>query len=376
LEKPTDNISWLKQVSPGIDSLSIINDRVLVKNIIDSIQDIVLLVDTGRRILLHNKKFLELTGSDATEVVKGISVGEAINCVHSKEPPAGCGTTEACALCGFTKSILNLENGQYTEEVRIITNKDSEVLDLKVKSFPFIHDEQKYVVLIISDIKHEKRRKILERIFFHDVMNTAAGLKGLSELLTDSNSEEEIQKATKLINQASTELIDVLQAQTILISAENDEITVNFEEIHLKEFLQDKVDFYSSFKVARNKKINYNSAFSGVVIKSDIHILKRVIGNMIKNALEEIRPGEEITVGCCFPGSDEVEIWVHNPGYIKRDIQLQIFQRSFSTKGEDRGLGTYSMKMLTDKYLNGKISFTTDKTAGTKFRLVLNKISF
>jgi signal transduction histidine kinase len=60
---------------------------------------------------------------------------------------------------------------------------------------------------------------------------------------------------------------------------------------------------------------------------------------------------------------------VHNPGFMTRDVQLQVFQRSFSTKGAGRGLGTYSIKLLTERYLKGTVSFTTDPEAGTTFRV-------
>jgi sensor histidine kinase regulating citrate/malate metabolism len=52
---------------------------------------------------------------------------------------------------------------------------------------------------------------------------------------------------------------------------------------------------------------------------------------------------------------------------IPRDVQLQLFKRSFSTKGEGRGLGTYSMKLLTERYLNGRVGFRTSESAGTTF---------
>jgi sensor histidine kinase regulating citrate/malate metabolism len=52
---------------------------------------------------------------------------------------------------------------------------------------------------------------------------------------------------------------------------------------------------------------------------------------------------------------------------MKREIQLQIFQRSFSTKGSGRGLGTYSIKLLTEQYLHGKAWFTSNEVEGTTF---------
>ncbi len=48
------------------------------------------------------------------------------------------------------------------------------------------------------------------------------------------------------------------------------------------------------------------------------------------------------------------------------DARLQVFQRSFSTKGPGRGLGTYRIRLLTEKYLKGRVSFATGPE-GTTF---------
>ena len=60
-----------------------------------------------------------------------------------------------------------------------------------------------------------------------------------------------------------------------------------------------------------------------------------------------------------------------NPGFIPEPSQLQVFQRSFSTKGRGRGIGTYSMKMLTEEYLGGAISFRSSEREGTTFNVIL-----
>ena len=52
-------------------------------------------------------------------------------------------------------------------------------------------------------------------------------------------------------------------------------------------------------------------------------------------------------------------------------VQLQIFQRSFSTKGNGRGLGTYSMKLFTEKYLQGRVSFESTEEEGTTFMAMM-----
>ena len=99
---------------------------------------------------------------------------------------------------------------------------------------------------------------------------------------------------------------------------------------------------------------------------SDRTLVNRVLGNMVKNALEAIEPGQRVLLGCTG-STDAVEFWVQNPGIMPREVQLQVFQRSFSTKGRGRGLGTYSIKLLTEHYLNGKAWFTTSIDEGTTF---------
>jgi sensor histidine kinase regulating citrate/malate metabolism len=94
--------------------------------------------------------------------------------------------------------------------------------------------------------------------------------------------------------------------------------------------------------------------------------VRRVIGNMVKNALEACRPGDTVTLRC-RASHDGIEFDVHNPGAMPRNVQLQVFQRSFTSKGDGRGLGTYSMKLLSERYLGGRVSFTSEAVSGTTF---------
>ena len=60
------------------------------------------------------------------------------------------------------------------------------------------------------------------------------------------------------------------------------------------------------------------------------------------------------------------DVW--NKGQIDPHIQTRVFQKHFSTKaGGGRGLGTYSMKLLGEKYLGGQVFFKTDPEKGTTF---------
>jgi signal transduction histidine kinase len=52
-------------------------------------------------------------------------------------------------------------------------------------------------------------------------------------------------------------------------------------------------------------------------------------------------------------------------------VRSNIFRRYFSTKGGNRGLGTYGMKLLTEEYLGGEVSFRSSEQEGTTFTFVI-----
>jgi hypothetical protein len=55
-----------------------------------------------------------------------------------------------------------------------------------------------------------------------------------------------------------------------------------------------------------------------------------------------------------------------------REVQLQIFQRSFSTKADrGRGIGTYSVKLFVERYLKGTVGFVSAEPGGTTFSVTL-----
>lgn len=67
-------------------------------------------------------------------------------------------------------------------------------------------------------------------------------------------------------------------------------------------------------------------------------------------------------------GADAAIFSVWNPETIHPDVARRIFQRNFSTKdAPGRGIGTFSMKLLGEKILGGKVRFTTSALEGTFF---------
>lgn len=96
--------------------------------------------------------------------------------------------------------------------------------------------------------------------------------------------------------------------------------------------------------------------------------MTRVLGNLLKNALEASHPGETVTLGCRRQETDIV-LWCHNEGVLTKEVQAQVFRNCFSTKGAGRGVGTYGIKLLSEKYLQGRVEFVSSQETGTVFTL-------
>ena len=91
---------------------------------------------------------------------------------------------------------------------------------------------------------------------------------------------------------------------------------------------------------------------------------------MVKNAVEATAENGKVRI-TCSKKHGFVQFSVNNPGEIDKDTQMQIFQRSFTTKGHGRGLGTYSMKIFGENYLKGKVYFRSTEKLGTTFTIEL-----
>ncbi len=334
----------------------------------DVVPCILVVVNNHRQIVFANERLLDLLSPEQRQAgILGRRPGEVLGCVHAFENDAGCGTSESCSFCGAVNAMLaGLHGGAQVEECRMV-RANGEALDLRVWATPLALDGEQFTLFAALDISHEKRRQALERIFLHDIGNVASGLKWYTELL-ERGTPDKSRELHEAIGQLSRELLDEIDSQRTLVRAESGELVVTPERLGTRQLLQEAVALYSHHPVSHERHLRIDADAEDIAVTSDRTLLSRVLCNLIKNALEACHAGQTVTVGCTRPG-DTIEFWVHNPGVMPRAVRLQVFQRSFSTKGAGRGLGTYSIKLLTERYLHGRVSFASTPERGTTFKV-------
>ena len=342
------------------------SDKNLFTELLDSTPTCLIVLNEYRQIVYVNKAFKDLLKNKDVELAYGKRPGEVLNCEHAFITPDGCGTSDFCDTCGALKVILSsLKGEEDVQECRIIQKDTNDALDLRVWSRQLKINNQKFSIFTFVDISHEKRRLALERIFFHDILNSASALSSYFHILKDS-SREEIEEAMPVASGLIDKLLEEIKAQRDLTQAENTELIVNLQSCNSLKIIKDLINLYIKQIISEEKEIEIDPNCEITAFISDELLISRVLSNMLKNALESTNKGSKIKIGCNLI-DNKIRFFVNNPGYIPQKIQNQIFQRSFSTKGLGRGLGTYSMKLITERYLKGKIYFTTSEKEGTTF---------
>ena len=331
--------------------------------IYDYTADFIIVLNEYRQIIFANKTLLNfLKIKDVHEII-GQRPGEILDCSGVDEETGGCGTGLKCSVCGAVRAILSANHSDAEVEECCIQTKDIK------RSYNFRvwtarpWEDNGYTLFIARDISDEKYRNALEQTFFHDLNNTASNMQGVLSLI---NSPERYKKYAPMLSNISNELLDEINHHRDLRYAEEGSILVSKAPVKALNILSGLVEVYLSQKSYEGIKLVISEDSENITFSTDERLLMRVIENMLKNAIEASSKGETVTVKCARD-ADSVVFSVHNPAFMPQKVQLDLFKRSFSTKGKGRGWGTYSIKLLTENYLDGEVEFTSTEDGGTTF---------
>ncbi len=347
-------------------------DHPIAKVILESVGGWVLILNEARQVLAASPELLQHLEVDNQDRLRGLRPGEVLECQHAVEGPEGCGTSKACAHCGAYLAMMAslVEDRPAEGECRICCERTPrpKSLEFRVKATPLHLGERRVLIFVLQDISDAKRRACLERTFFHDLKNTLQSLQGWSEVLPlkHPQSEDIAQHIVDLSHHLTREVI----SHELLAMAEQGDLFVETHEFPVDGLFSELLDHFKWNAAAGGRGLDLPVGCTHRLLTGRA-ILLRVLVNMVKNALEAIAEGERVRVSFAVEGGAPT-FRVHNPGFMPEAVALQVFQRSFSTKGEPgRGLGTHGMKLFGEVYLGGQVGFQQDPESGIEFHLRL-----
>jgi hypothetical protein len=361
----------MKEITGNLKS---IENFEAVKSILDLLPDRVFLLNAERQILYANNR--EGAGNDSMEVndIPGLRPGEYLNCIHATKNPDGCGYSQNCKSCKAINTVIlsQLTKKEISEEFTLTANlSDKRIREIEfcITSKPFLMDRQEFILLTLRDISPEKHKLGLERIFFHDLYDKVASLHFLLDRISNDNTSEGITKV-KLAQNMSLEILEEINSYKEVLQAEKEELRLKYSNQDSYDAIWNVISQIGYHTVAYKKIIEVKENSCRLAFTTDVQVFSRILMNMLKNALEATPSGGKVLV-YCETDDNYLRFVVNNKGEMSEEIKSQLFERRFSTKGAHRGLGTYSMKLLGEKYLQGKISYESGADLGTSFIFTL-----
>ena len=337
----------------------------LLRPVLDAMGEAVMVLNPERQIVFANRSLTALLGPGAPRSLSGLRPGEALRCVNATRTRGGCGGSGPCRSCGAVRAILAAQDGSSdVRDCHILTEAGRTAIDLRVRTAPLALAGDTFTLCTVTDIAHEKRRSTLERIFFHDVMSQAQGLRLLAGTLRQESEPRRVRSLAAALGDGLEQLLEEIGSQKDLAAAETGELAVHPAPLASLDLARDLLEQLGEEPGRRLVSLDPRS--ENVRFTSDRTLVLRVLYNMVRNAVEASGTGESVTVGTRRAGRF-VELWVHNPAVIPEEVQHRVFRRAGSTKGPGRGLGTYGMKLLTEGYLGGCVSFASAPGSGTTF---------
>ena len=346
-----------------------VNAHPIVQGLLHSIGGLIAILNKHRQIIAITNPLLDVLGIDKPSDALGLRPGESLNCPHAFEEPGGCGTSKFCATCGAAIAIVtSLTQDEPVERLCSLTaTKKGQPIDLVllVRAQQINLSDTPYILLFLQDVTTEQNRAALERTFYHDVNNLLTSLLGASELLDLQSSSP----MSQMVHQLCSRLKNEVRIQRILTDNSQD-LTITRQLTSVTAVFNELKKTFAHHPASQKKIINFIPGEDNV-LSIDISLLHRILSNMVLNGLEARDSSGQVKVWS--EKKEDLTIFhVWNNKEIEDKFKHRIFRRNFSTKGGlGRGIGTYSMKLLGEKYLGGKVSFKTSQENGTIFSFQL-----
>ncbi len=286
----------------------------------------------------------------------------------------------------FTKIMTTLKPGQ--SAIVKITRKSGQH-QLLIRMTEFLFDEEKLQLVSLQDIQTELdeqeliswRRMI--RVLNHEVMNSITPIRTLSHAInrsieeagldrqTDSNvldTINDIHKNTGLIEERSSGLIEFIKQYRDITRIRD----LNKTEVPVDKLFNEVVSLFTNDFLTYKIECTVNMDPPGLILECDINLLKQVLINLVKNAIEALTSAKNGRINLTAGKEDNrvvLQVTDNGPG-ISAEHQDDIFTPFFSTRESGSGIGLSFSKHIVRLH-EGNITIWSEKGIGTTVKIKL-----
>ncbi|GLC30308.1 sensor histidine kinase [Clostridium omnivorum] len=232
-------------------------------------------------------------------------------------------------------------------------------------------------------MQYENNRKELISNISHDLKTPVTAIKGYVEGILDgvADTPEKTERYIRTIYAKASDLDKLIDELFLFSKLDLNNLTFNFEQVDIKEYLEDCVQELSLGLEKDNISLNLNTEkITNPFVLVDNEKLKRVIINIVENA-SKYMDKEEGKIDIRLEENDDkviIEIKDNGQGIPKEDIPC-IFDRFYRTDKSrssltgGSGLGLAIVKRIIEEH-EGKVWAESEEGKGTSIFFTLKTI--
>jgi heavy metal sensor kinase len=214
----------------------------------------------------------------------------------------------------------------------------------------------------------------------HELRTPVAILRGEAEvaLSQQSRSLEEYRESLGVLHQEAERLTHIVEDLFTLTRADAGQYPLQPRDFYLDELVAECVHSARTLALAKKISLNFQEA-SESPIHADESLLRRMILNLLDNAIKYTAEGGHVTVTCSRAGDEYALSIMDTGGGIPADLQPRIFERFFrvdkarsraENDGSGAGLGLSISRWIAEAH-HGRLELTRSDSIGSTFTAYL-----
>jgi heavy metal sensor kinase len=214
----------------------------------------------------------------------------------------------------------------------------------------------------------------------HELRTPVAILRGEAEvaLSQQARSLDEYRESLGVLHHEAERLTHIVEDLFTLTRADAGQYPLQPSDFYLEELVGECVHSARTLALAKKISLNFEEA-SESPICADESLLRRMVLNLLDNAIKYTPEGGRVAVGCGRVGEEYVLSIADTGGGIPADLQPRIFERFFradkarsrvENDGGGAGLGLSISRWIAEAH-HGRLELTRSDLGGSTFTAYL-----
>ena len=266
-----------------------------------------------------------------------------------------------------------------THELAQIEKGDKKALNAVYPSELQPVTQQLNNLLVTEENQRTRYRNALADLA-HSLKNPLAVVMGCADLMSridEVRGHPHLHECVDSIQHASKEMMNLVTSMLDLVKMQST-LTLNLQPVDLRDFVGDLVAKARIKATKRNIDLKFTTQEAPVPVRVDSHLMRRVMDNLISNAIK-YSPDDSIIEVMTMQEGQKVVIHITDEGFgVDSEHLKHIFDPFFRAKKYDgdreiegTGLGLSIVKELVDQH-NGQINVVSELGQGTTFSIYLH----